>query len=210
LADNEELQLSDSMELTEVQNLAQSFLQSIGLRPEDAGARNRTRWRGRVLWNQCFYLSLARSYLGHEARQRRVHKMALSLRRAIEAVVLERHPEWARDLAASAEGTGCAMVFADFLPIAMRVEAGDRNLLAAFAVCILDSVNGHVEVYMGPRYASLQDEAEKQRNLVLLWYKPWHYQCLVCDDELGSKVAMSYESFKGQDLISSPSTGWST
>mmetsp|Transcript_15007 Transcript_15007/g.30543 ORF Transcript_15007/g.30543 Transcript_15007/m.30543 type:complete len:142 (-) Transcript_15007:371-796(-) len=70
--EEEEVQLTNSLGLAEVQTQAERFLRSIGLRPQDAGARNRTRWRGRVLWNQCFYLSLARAYLGHEATPRRI------------------------------------------------------------------------------------------------------------------------------------------
>mmetsp|Transcript_86263 Transcript_86263/g.252326 ORF Transcript_86263/g.252326 Transcript_86263/m.252326 type:complete len:405 (-) Transcript_86263:6-1220(-) len=197
LADEEEAKLAKTMGFAEVQSQAEGFLRSIGLRPQDVGARNTTRWHCRVLWNQCFYLSLARAYLGHEARWRKVRIMALYLRRAIEAVVLQRYPDWAAELEAGTQGTGKAMVFADFLPIAMRAEEeSGQNLLAAMTVCILDSVNGHVEVYIGPKYSSLQDEAEKQKNLLLLWYKPWHYQCLVRDNELGSKVDLSYDGFK--------------
>mmetsp|Transcript_9708 Transcript_9708/g.22306 ORF Transcript_9708/g.22306 Transcript_9708/m.22306 type:complete len:81 (-) Transcript_9708:141-383(-) len=63
-------------------------------------------------------------------------------------------------------------------------------------VCIMDSVNGHVEVYIGPAYNQLEDPAEQARNLVLLWYKPAHYQALVRDDDEGSKLDCTYDEFK--------------
>lgn len=181
-----------------MQGLAGLFLERIGMRPHEVGSRNYSKWRGRTLWNQCFYLSIAHAYLGQQAGTRRVQGFARRLRRAVEAVVLERHPGWAAGLEASTAGKGKAMVFADFLPIAMRAEGipAERNLLAKFVVCILDSVNGHVEVYIGPGYAALQDRAEQARNLILLWYKPGHYQCLVRADEQGSKLDKTYDEFK--------------
>lgn len=185
-----------SLDLCQVEEPAIRFLKRIGLRAQEAGARNQTRWRRRVLWNQCFYLSIAQAYLGQQAGLKQIRGLALRMRHAVEAAVLEKNPSYAAELKASADGTGQAMVFADFLPFAMNAESSERNFLAKLAVCVLDSVNGHVEVYMGPQYLSLEDQKERERNLILIWYKPWHYQCLVRDDEEGSKVAMSYDAFK--------------
>jgi len=185
----------ESLARYKVGKRASAFLCRIGLRPEEAGSRNRTRWRRKVLWNQCFYLSIAQAYLGPKASQRKTCELALRLGYAIEATVLEKNPSWAADLKASADGTGDAMVFADFLPVAMNVETAEPNFLAQLAVCVLDSVNGHVEVYIGPEYSALS-EADQAENLVLLWYSPWHYQYLVRDDEEGSKAGMTYDVFK--------------
>lgn len=189
---------SHGLDFEQMQGAAAEFLRNIGLRPYEAGSRNFSRWRGRTLWNQCFYLSMAYAYLGQQASERRVRGLARRLRRAIEAVVLEQHPSWAEGLQASTEGRGQAMVFADFLPLAMRAKdvPADKNLVANLVVCIMDSINGHVEVYVGPGYRQLSLRSEQVRNLLLLWYKPAHYQCLVRDDDDGSKLECTYDEFK--------------
>jgi len=189
---------SHGLDFSQMQGVAAEFLRSIGLRPYEAGSRNFSKWRGRTLWNQCFYLSMSYAYLGHQASVRRIRGLARRLRRAIEAVVLEQHPSWAAGLQASTEGRGQAMVFADFLPLAMRTKdiPAEKNLLAKLCVCIMDSVNGHVEVYIGPGYRHLKDRSEQVKNLILLWYKPAHYQCLVRDDDDGSKLEYTYDEFK--------------
>mmetsp|Transcript_63748 Transcript_63748/g.178390 ORF Transcript_63748/g.178390 Transcript_63748/m.178390 type:complete len:345 (+) Transcript_63748:80-1114(+) len=189
---------SRGLDYGELQGTANSFLQRIRVRPHEVGSRNYSKWRGRTLWNQCFYLSLSHGYLGPKASVRRVRGLARRMRRAIEAVVLEKHPSWAAGLEASTSGKGQAMVFADFLPLAMRSKSvpEEKNLLAKMVVCIMDSVNGHVEVYIGPAYNQLEDPAEQARNLVLLWYKPAHYQALVRDDDEGSKLDCTYDEFK--------------
>ena len=90
------------------------------------------------------------------------------------------------------------VVCADFLPIAMHAAdtPAQPNITAKLAVCILDSVDGHVEVYLGPAYMKLADRKEMERNLILLWYVPGHYQCIVRNDAAGSKVPMTYGEFK--------------
>jgi len=186
------------LDFSQMQGVAADFLRSIGLRPHEVGSRNFSKWRGRTLWNQCFYLSMAYAYLGHQVSVRRVRGLARRFRQAIEAVVLEQHPSWAEGLQASTEGRGQAMVFADFLPLAMRAKdiPAEKNLLAKLVVCIMDSVNGHVEVYIGPGYHELKDRSDQVKNLMLLWYKPAHYQCLVRDDDDGSKLEYTYDEFK--------------
>uniref|UniRef100_A0A7S1A955 Uncharacterized protein n=1 Tax=Noctiluca scintillans TaxID=2966 RepID=A0A7S1A955_NOCSC len=192
LLDHEQLTraiyLSQGLDFDGAQNKAQEFLHSMGLRILDLGVVN-TDEHGNVLLNQCFYLSIARCYLGHTASED-VSGLALHLKRAIEANVLATRPAWAAGID---DESGTPMAFADFLPIMMHAE--DANLVAELAVCILDSVAGHVEVYLGPKYADM-DAATKERNLILLWYTPGHYQCIVCDDEDGSKVALTYDDFK--------------
>mmetsp|Transcript_86239 Transcript_86239/g.175162 ORF Transcript_86239/g.175162 Transcript_86239/m.175162 type:complete len:209 (+) Transcript_86239:3-629(+) len=191
---------SQGLDFNEVQGQAQKFLTEIGLRPHDMGVANIDE-HGNTLINQCFYLSIARGYLGHEAGWPEVSELALRLKRAIEAAVLAQRPDWA----GSGE-TGCeAMAFADFLPLAMKPADGgeedaELNFLGEMAVCILDSTAGHVEVYLGSKYKDLEDPELLQRNLVLLWYTPGHYQCLVNNDDDGSKVLLTYGDFK--DLLS--------
>jgi len=189
---------ANGLDFSAMQGETERFLRAMRLRPHEVGSRNFSKWRGRTLWNQCFYLSLAHAYLGQIASTRRVRGLARRMRRAIEAVVLEKHPSWAAGLQASTSGTGKAMVFADFLPMAMRSEdiPTERNLLAKFVVCIMDSVNGHVEVYIGPAYKECEERAEQVRNTLLLWYTPAHYQALVRDDDEGTKLDLTYDEFK--------------
>eukprot|EP00928_Gymnodinium_smaydae_P025865 TRINITY_DN20481_c0_g1_i1.p1 TRINITY_DN20481_c0_g1~~TRINITY_DN20481_c0_g1_i1.p1 ORF type:complete len:420 (+),score=108.51 TRINITY_DN20481_c0_g1_i1:110-1261(+) len=200
---------SQGLDLSAVQSQAHQFLKDMGLRPHDLGVMN-TDESGQVMINQCFYLSIAHSYLGLESTPESVSALALRLKRAVETAVLAVRPGWAMEDSSGSE----AMAFADFLPIAMAAgkeddadgggeEDGVRavakrpgaNLTAELAVCILDSVQGHVEVFLGPRYASMDVET-RERNLILLWYTPGHYQCIVRDDADGSKVSMTYEAFK--------------
>jgi len=190
---------SQGLDFAAVQGQAQSFLQKLGLRPHDMGVQNVDE-TGRTLINQCFYLSIARGYLGHCAGWSETSELALRLKRAIESAVLAERPGWA-GLQDSENGEGCgeAMAFADFLPLAMKASSAqdaELNVLAELAVCILDSTAGHVEVYLGAKYKELEDEGTMAQNLVLLWYTPGHYQCLVNNDEGGSKVSMTYSGFK--------------
>lgn len=190
--------MSQGLDFFEVQSKAKKFLQDIGLRSHDLGVKNIDE-DGRTLVNQCFYLSIAHAYSGPEAPYDEVSGLALHLKRAIEASVLSKRPQWAEGTGANRETEVEAMAFADFLPIIMHStdSEDESNLLAELVVCILDSVNGHVEVYIGPKYADHKDNHELlQKNLILLWYTPGHYQCLVCDDIPGSKVLMTYDEFK--------------
>jgi hypothetical protein len=196
LLDHEQLMaaiyLSQGLDLAESQSTARLFLETLGLRPLDLGVKN-TDETGRVLVNQCFYLSIARGFLGHEASEEQTSHLALRLKYFIEATVLQARPGWV-----AGESGDEAQAFADFLPVAMaaKTDEGEQNLVAELAVCILDSVQGHVEVYLGPKYNNLAEHKDKANNLVLLWYTPGHYQCLVLDDLVGSKVSMDYDSFK--------------
>eukprot|EP00930_Biecheleria_cincta_P008686 TRINITY_DN110218_c0_g1_i1.p1 TRINITY_DN110218_c0_g1~~TRINITY_DN110218_c0_g1_i1.p1 ORF type:complete len:302 (+),score=53.45 TRINITY_DN110218_c0_g1_i1:36-941(+) len=177
LVDHEELTRavyeSQGLDFAQVQGLASEFLKKLGLRPQDLGVKNVDE-HGETLLNQCFYLSLAHAYLGNDTPQA-ASSLALLVRRAIESAVLASNPEWTHGLHASSTGEGPAMVFADFLPIAMRDDE-TCNLLAKLAVCILDSVAGHVEVFLGPKYNDLPLKVDQVRNFLLLWYVPGNYQ----------------------------------
>lgn len=173
-------------------------VRKLKLKALEAGARNRTKWRRRTMWNQCFYLSIAHAYMGTGDNVRQTKRLARRLRYAIEAAVLEKHPSWSKGLRDSAAGTGPAMVFADFLQIAMRVDGMPResNFLSRLAVCVLDSAGGHAEVYIGPEYGELSSREELERNFILLLHVPGHYCCLVRDDAQGSKLGMTYPEFR--------------
>merc|ERR1712113_73273 len=112
----------------------------MGLRTCDSGVRNKDE-KGETLWNQCFYLSMARAFLGVDVSPAIASGLALRFRRAIEIAVLVEHPTWGNGIRASSKGEGQAMIFADFLPIAMRQKDSleNPNLTSRLAVCILDS-----------------------------------------------------------------------
>ena len=72
---------------------------AMGLETVDVGASN-TNEKGERMYNQCFYLSLARSFLredggGGEPAKRVIGETALHFKRVVEAAVLRTHPEWA-------------------------------------------------------------------------------------------------------------------
>merc|ERR1719145_382292 len=67
-------------------------LRKLRLRAQECGARNKTKWRRRVIWNQCFYLSIAHAYMGTCESNSRTRRLARKLRDAIEAAVLQQHP----------------------------------------------------------------------------------------------------------------------
>ena len=73
-------------------------LAELGLMSEDVGATNKNE-QGELMYNQCFYLSLARSFLRDDGRgrppaRRAIEDTALHFKRVIEAAVLRVHPEW--------------------------------------------------------------------------------------------------------------------
>lgn len=188
---------SNSLDLGAAKGEAE-VLRKLKLKAQEVGARNKTKWRRRVMWNQCFYLSIAHAYMGTGESDRQTKRLARKLRYAIEAAVLEQHPSWSQGLRDSAAGTGPPMVFADFLQIAMRVDSvpREKNFLSGLAVCVLDSVNGYAEAYVGPDYGSLASREDQESNFILLLHLPGHYCCLVRDDDQGSKVGMTYAEFK--------------
>lgn len=194
----ETIYASQGIDLRAQQEMATQLMADVGLRPLDLGVRNFDE-EGRELMNQCFYLSIARSYLGHLAESSEVQKAALLLKRTVEACILVRHPEWSSNGQMLGEN---AMAFADFLPVAMAAK-DPPNLVARLAVLVLDTTQGVAEVYLGPLYASAAEGTEEphredlEKNLVLLCYTPGHYKALVRDDDAGSKPAWTYPELKG-------------
>lgn len=198
----ESIYSSQGLDLRAQQETATKLLAEVGLRALDLGVKN---WDedGREMLNQCFYLSIARSFLGPHVDPQEMRKSALLFKRTVEACVLAKNPEWATDQRMLGEN---AMAFADFLPIAMGVK-DPPNLAARLAVLVLDTTQGHAEVYLGPDYAAprgagesdRRDREELERHLVLLCYTPGHYKALVQDDPAGSKPAWTYSELK--DLL---------
>jgi hypothetical protein len=198
----ETIYTSAGLDLRAQQETATKLLAEVGLRALDLGVKN---WDedGREMVNQCFYLSIARSYLGPHVEPEEMRKTALLLKRTVEACVLAKNPEWASDHRLLGEN---AMAFADFLPTAMGAK-DPPNLSARLAIVILDSTQGLAEAYVGPLYArpegadenTFRDREELETHLVLLCYTPGHYKALVQDDSLGSKPAWTYLELK--DLL---------
>eukprot|EP00747_Dinoflagellata_sp_TGD_P208243 gnl/TRDRNA2_/TRDRNA2_81757_c0_seq2.p1 gnl/TRDRNA2_/TRDRNA2_81757_c0~~gnl/TRDRNA2_/TRDRNA2_81757_c0_seq2.p1 ORF type:complete len:369 (+),score=77.70 gnl/TRDRNA2_/TRDRNA2_81757_c0_seq2:354-1460(+) len=147
-------------------------LQALGLIAQDMGAINRNE-KGELMYNQCFYLSLARSYLGggRDAKDKEaLQDTALLLKRVIEAAVLEAHPDWGGNRVGED-----IQAFSDFLFFVL----GSNALLSEVSVAIFDSVTGGVEIYTGRSFPGPDREAEQRSNLLTVQYMPGHYQALV-------------------------------
>lgn len=152
-------------------------LEALALEVCDVGTTNRNE-RGEVMRNQCFYLSLARSYLrGHGYQQKELQSTALHFKRVVEAAVLASHPDWGGNRVGED-----VQAFSDFLFFVLNSNA----LVAELAVAIFDSVSGGVEIYRGAQYP---EKEERQRaNLLVLKYVPGHYQALVPPARLGASA----------------------
>lgn len=144
-------------------------LQALGLEVCDVGSVNRNE-RGQEMRNQCFYLSLARSYLGSDFKKSLLEETALHFKRVVESAVLAAHPDWG----GSRVGED-VQAFSDFLFFVL----GSHALLAEIAVAVFDSVSGGVEIYKGKYYPEPDREAEQRSNLLMIHYVPGHYQALV-------------------------------
>jgi len=163
-----------------IQNQA---LSALGLEVCDVGTTNRNE-QGEVMRNQCFYLSLARSYLrGRDHQRAELENTALHFKRVVESAVLSSHPDWGGERVGED-----VQAFSDFLFFVL----GSNALLSELAVAIFDSVSGGVEVYMGEHYPKGPgSEVEQSANLLVLKYVPGHYQALVpstqvsCASKLG-------------------------
>ncbi|CAE7466639.1 unnamed protein product [Symbiodinium natans] len=115
-------------------------MKALGLERCDLGAINRNE-RGEDIYNQCFYLALARSYLGCDSDV--LKETALTFKRNIEAAVLAAHPEWG----GSRVGED-VQAFSDFLFYVL----GSHALLAELSVAVFDATSGGVELYIGLAY----------------------------------------------------------
>lgn len=143
-------------------------LEGLGLEVFDVGSCNRNE-RGEEMRNQCFYLSLARSYLGANYKQQLLEETALHFKRVVEAAVLVAHPDWG----GSRVGEH-VQAFSDFLFFVLD----SRGLLSELVIVIFDSVSGGVEIYRGKHYPGPEREEEQRANLLTIKYVPGHYQAL--------------------------------
>jgi len=160
------------------------LLDSLGLKVIEAGSTNYSE-SDRLMTNQCFYLALARSFLGPSGL---VQDVALAFKRIIEHSVLKEHPEW-RKMGQVGE---CEQAYADFLVSPMRDRSTD---FAEIAVVLVDSTTGCAEVFKGIGFdaAVTRSRSKATKNVLLLWYVPGHYQALGAGDARGSKPLLTLE-----------------
>jgi len=152
-------------------------LEGLGLEVFDVGSCNRNE-RGEEMRNQCFYLSLARSYLGSNYKQQLLEETALHFKRVVEAAVLVAHPDWG----GSRVGEH-VQAFSDFLFFVLD----SRGLLSELVIVIFDSVSGGVEIYRGKHYPGPERDEEQRANLLTIKYVPGHYQALGRPAECGHR-----------------------
>ena len=123
-------------------------------------------------------------------------KLALQLKRAIEAAVLLVHPDWAKTGQVGEE----VQAFSDFLVYALDSD----SVLGHWAICVFDEASGFADVYRGRHYGKVYpptkvksrkkhsnervrvkykykdcDDATKRTNTLTLRYIPGHYQPLL-------------------------------
>lgn len=146
-------------------------LEALGLRTREVGSTNKDE-KGKLMYNQCFYLSLACSYLGGtaDAAKDDIQETALQLKRVIEAAVLATHPDWAGNRVGED-----VQAFSDFLFFVL----GSHALLSEFSVAVCDSCSGFVEFYTGRAFPEAGREEEQRSNFLTILYVPGHYQALV-------------------------------
>lgn len=182
-----DLYTNDGQDVATRKAVGNNLLNHLGLRINDVGSQGRDE-AGNLLANQCFYLAMAASYSPPETPKDHIEDTALVFKRMVEASVISQHPEWKDNQLVGDH----VQAFSDFLPSAMR----DRdNLMAAMAAMIVDSASGQVELYRGPRYVDL-DPIVQQKNMLLLWYTPGHYQCLVSDTPCGTSPGFTYDKLE--------------
>jgi hypothetical protein len=151
-----------------------AVISELHLEVNDLGASN-TNEQGVVMSNQCFYLALARSYLGGHSGSAAVQldavrETALSLKRQIEAAVLKVHPEWAECRVGEN-----VQAFSDFLFFVL----GSHALLSELAVVVFDDCSGGAEVYVGRNFPSGKRFKERCANTLVVQYVPGHYKAIV-------------------------------
>lgn len=160
---------TDGVDLDECRARQATALSALGLEISEQGAVN-TNEQGKTMNNQCFYLSLARSYLGDAHTDPAVKETALSLKRVIEAAVLEAHPDWAECRVGEN-----VQAFGDFLFFVL----GTHALLSEVAVVIVDEVTGGAELYVGRNFPTAERSAENRANTLIVQYVPGHYRSIV-------------------------------
>lgn len=142
-------------------------LAEMNLVPVEAGALNINE-QNQTIQNSCFYLSLAASYLSgvgafvkdpttvaaknqiatleNEEKQHTM-KLALQLKRAIEAAVLLVHPDWATSGVVGEE----VQAFSDFLVYALDSD----SILSHWTIAVFDDESGFVDIYRGRHYGKI-------------------------------------------------------
>lgn len=159
----------DGCDLKDTLKKLRASLNELELVANECGGTNRNE-QGKEMQNQCFYLSLAGSYLGGGKKSPGLHDTALSLKRVIEAAVLAAHPDWG--------GTSVGediQAFSDFLFFVL----GSNALLSETAIAIFDSVSGFVEIFKGVAFPGDDREMEQRSNTLTLQYVPGHYKALM-------------------------------
>lgn len=156
----------DGVDLSKCQARQSEALLALGLEAVDVGSVNRNE-RDEVIYNQCFYLSLARSYMEDASL---LKETALSLKRVVEGAVLSEHPDWAGERVGED-----VQAFSDFLVFVL----GGHALLSELAVAIFDDASGCVELYVGRCFPGRAQQEEQRANLLTIQYVPGHYKALV-------------------------------
>eukprot|EP00930_Biecheleria_cincta_P072173 TRINITY_DN59610_c0_g1_i1.p1 TRINITY_DN59610_c0_g1~~TRINITY_DN59610_c0_g1_i1.p1 ORF type:complete len:848 (-),score=153.58 TRINITY_DN59610_c0_g1_i1:142-2685(-) len=159
----------DGCDLKETLKSMRSTLSKLGLMANCCGETN-TNEEGKEMSNQCFYLSMAGSYLGRGKKSEGLHDTALSLKRVIEAAVLAAHPDWAGNTVGED-----IQAFSDFLFFVL----GTNALLSETAIAIFDSVSGFVEIFKGRAFPGDDREMEQRSNTLTIQYVPGHYKALL-------------------------------
>lgn len=160
---------ADGVDLEERIAVQAEALKALGLEKCEAGSITRNE-KGHQMHNQCFYLSLARSYLDDGHTRQELEETALLLKRVTESAVLSAHPDWAENRVGDN-----VQAFADFLFFVL----GSHPLLSEMCVAVFDAVSGGVEIYQGRGFPGPEREEEQRANLLTVLYVPGHYQALV-------------------------------
>ncbi|KAF4738427.1 hypothetical protein FOZ62_011458 [Perkinsus olseni] len=187
---------SSSVESSECAASVVSLLDSTAVRVEaalatlnvqvvDMGSRN-TSEDGDEMYNQCFYLSLAASWLAAisegfidlkesaDSIKEVWQETALSLKRFIEGRVIEAHPGWV----STGQVGENIQAFSDFLPYAMcRTGSSRVRPMDDLCVVIVSEV-GQADFYIGRQFS------DSQSDVILIYHSPGHYQCVLQSDGL--------------------------
>mmetsp|Transcript_62826 Transcript_62826/g.138231 ORF Transcript_62826/g.138231 Transcript_62826/m.138231 type:complete len:646 (-) Transcript_62826:48-1985(-) len=156
-------------DLARAAELQRRALKELCLEVCEVGSKNNNE-RGEEMHNQCFYLALARSYLGGDHARSVLEETALHFKRVVEASVLRAHPEWAGQRVGED-----VQAFSDFL---FFVIGHSHTLLSELAIAVFDSVSGGVEIYRGKYYPENAADKMQRANLIAIYFVPGHYQAL--------------------------------
>ena len=226
VVDNNKSTSNNEREVTSLQKAIYNqsqMLTEMNVVPIDAGATN-VNEKKEIIANNCFYLSLAASYLcgvgafaidptleyskqrleNDDSKQpvemkvarlpknekQLTRKLALQLKRAIEAAVMLVHPDWKSSGMVGEE----VLAFSDFIVYVLDSD----SVLGHWSIAVFDEASGFVDVYRGRHYGKKYpptkeisrngreklryvdcDIATKRANTLTLRYIPGHYQPLL-------------------------------